>query len=91
MFNDHFSVQPEALESAFRPLSTSLNIDAILCVKLTRSVDAGGVFSFYNRHFKVITSPELPLLPAKAKVAVLVGPRMGVAVEFKKTLFSVLP
>lgn len=92
LFNDQFSVQPEMLESAFRSLSTSLNIDAILCVKLTRSVDAGGVFSFYNRHFKVLTtSPELPLLPAKSKVAVLVGPRIGVAVEFKKTLFSVLP
>lgn len=91
LFNARFSVQPENTESAFRPLSPKLNIDSVLCVKLTRSVDAGGVFSFYNRQFKVITSPDLPLLANRAKVSVLVGPRIGVAVQFKKTIFNVLP
>jgi len=90
-FNAKFSVEPESTESAFRSLSPNLNVDSILCVKLTRSVDAGGVFSLYNRHFKVITSPDLPLLASKAKVSVLVGPRIGVAVQFKKCIFQVLP
>ena len=90
-FNAKFSVEPETAESAFRTLSPTLQLDSVLCVKLTRSVDAGGVFSFYNRQFKVITSPDLPLLAAKAKVSVLVGPRIGVAVQFKKALFNVLP
>lgn len=85
LFNAKFSAEPEDSESAFRPLSTALNVDSILCVKLTRSVDAGGVFSFYNRQFKVITSPDLPLLTSKAKVSVLVGPRIGVAVQYKST------
>ena len=91
LFNAKFSAEPEDSESAFRPLSTALNVDSILCVKLTRSVDAGGVFSFYNRQFKVITSPDLPLLTSKAKVSVLVGPRIGVAVQYKKALFQVVP
>ncbi|VBB04808.1 Hypothetical protein LUCI_0012, partial [Lucifera butyrica] len=55
---------------------SKLNIDTVLCVKLTRSVDAGGVFSFYNKHFKVITKPSLPLLPPKAKISVLVSPHI---------------
>jgi len=90
-FNATFSVEPEDTESAFRPLATTLNLDSILCVKLIRSVDAGGVFSFYNRQFKIITSPDFPPLTNKAKVSVLVGPRIGVAVQFKKTMFNVLP
>lgn len=91
IFNTKFSVEPENTESAFRTLSPTLNIDSVLCVKLNRSVDAGGVFSFYNRQFKIITSPELPTLATKAKVSVLVGPRIGVAVQFKKAIFKVLP
>jgi len=90
-FNEKFAVEPENIESAFRALSPNLHVDSALCVKLTRSVDSGGVFSFYNRQFKVITSPELPILAAKAKVSVLVGPRIGVTVQFKKTIFKVLP
>ena len=91
LFNDKFAVSPEEHESAFRPLSPAFNLDTVLCVKLTRSVDAGGVFSFYNRHFKVITPPNLPPIAAKSKVTVLVGPRLGVAVQFKKAIFNVLP
>ena len=91
LFNATFSVEPVNIESAFRTLSPNLKVDSVLCVKLTRSVDAGGVFSFYNRQFKVITSPDLPTLTNKAKVSVLVGPRIGVAVQFKKVIFNVLP
>lgn len=91
LFNATFAVAPEKAESAFRPLAAQFNIDTVLCVKLTRSVDAGGVFSFYNRHFKVITAHELPVVPPKAKVQVLVSPYLGIAVEFKGCLFRVLP
>ena len=90
-FNATFSVKPEDSESAFRPLTSTLDPDTILCVKLTRSVDAGGVFSFYNRSFKVITTSTLPTLPPKAKVTVLVSPRLGIKVQFKNALFDVLP
>lgn len=91
LFNQMFSVEPTNAISAFRPVSKKLNIDMVLCVKLTRSVDAGGVFSFYNRHFKVVTKPDLPLLPPKAKVSVLVSPHVGIAVEWKQKLYQVLP
>jgi len=91
LFNQMFAVEPANTESAFRSASSKLNIDTILCVKLTRSVDAGGVFSFYNRHFKVIMNSGLPLLPPKAKVSVLVSPHVGIAVEWKRKLYQVLP
>jgi transposase len=82
LFNASFSVQPENSVAAFRPLSTRINIDTVLCVKLTRSIDAGGVFSFYNSSFKVITVQNLTLLPPKSKVKVLISPRFGIKVQF---------
>ncbi|SPF43915.1 Integrase catalytic region [Candidatus Desulfosporosinus infrequens] len=91
LFNHTFAVEPEDTQSAYRSVSPNMDIDSILCVKLTRSVDAGGVFSFYNRNFKVITSSDLPAIANKAKVSVLVGPRIGVAVQYKKVLFQVVP
>lgn len=91
LFNSTFAVEPEDSQSAFRPVPPNVDIDSILCVKLTRSVDAGGVFSFYNRNFKVITSPALPSIATRAKVSVLVGPRIGVAAQYKKALFQVVP
>jgi transposase len=90
MFNSAFSVHPEKADSAFRLVPPDLNFDAILCVKLTRCVDAGGVFSFYNRHFKVSAAQGLPTLPPKAKVIVLVSPRLGIKVQFKNSFFDVL-
>lgn len=91
LFNASFSVEPDNVQSAFRPLSPNLHPDTVLSVKLGRSVDAGGVFSFYNRHFKVITESGLPLLPPKAKITVLVSPSLGIKVQFKNTLFDVFP
>lgn len=91
LFNNIFAVEPEDEKPAFRKLSSKLNIDAILAVKLKRSVDAGGVFSFYNRHFKVLTSSNLPPIPPKAKVTVVISTRLGIKVQFKNSLFDVLP
>lgn len=91
MFNASFSVNPENNESAFRSLPSNLNLDTVLCVKATRSLDAGGVFSFYNRHFKVITDESHPLLHPKDRVTVLVSPALGIKVQYKKALFDVLP
>lgn len=91
LFNAKFAVEPEKSESAFRKLPSTLNVDTILCVKLWRCVDAGGVFSFYNRQFKVSTSRTLPPIHAKDKVAVLIGPRLGIKVQFKDAIFDVLP
>ena len=43
-FNQQFSVEPEDAESAFRVLPPTIDLDKVLCVKITRTVD-NGVFS----------------------------------------------
>lgn len=90
LFNQHFSVEPVNPESAFRPVPQNLDPDTILCVKMTRILDAGRVFSFYNRHFLLVSHPSLEP-PAKAKVEVLISPRFGIRAKYKETLYHVLP
>lgn len=90
LFNQHFSVEPVKPESAFRPVPQNLDPDTILCVKMTRILDAGRVFSFYNRHFLLVSPPSLEP-PAKAKVVVLISPRLGIRAKYKNAIFHVLP
>ena len=90
-FNQRFAIDPMDSESAYRKLDSLIDVDTILCVKQTRFLDNGAVFFFYNRQFKVSAPPQDPLLPPKAKVQVLVSPTFGVKVQFKESLFDVLP
>lgn len=90
-FNTRFAVEPSEALSAFRTVPHSLNVDEILCVKLFRSTDSGGVFSFCNRQFKVVANDAASILPAKAKVLVLVSAAFGIKVQYKNVVFPVLP
>lgn len=90
-FNQHFSVEPINSSPAFRVLSSNIDIDTVLCVKLKRIVDAGSVFSFYNRHFVLTTANHALLPPPKATVTVLVSPRFGLKAQYRNTVFDILP
>jgi len=90
-FNQRFAVESIDAASAYRPFPVDVDVDTILCIKLTRSVDNGGVFSFYNKHFKVLINKNSPLIPPRAKILVLVSPSFGVKVQFKQVLLDVLP
>lgn len=90
-FNQHFAVQAIDAEPAYRPLPADVDVDTVLCIKLTRSIDHGGVFSFYNKQFKVLTQIDLPMIAPKSKIGVLVSPVFGIKVQFKQALFDVLP
>jgi hypothetical protein len=90
-FNAKFAVEPEDPQSAFRPITPNIVIDHILCVKVQRSIDNGGVFSLYSKHFKVLTDSSSPLLPPRARINVLCSPYLGVKAQFKNVVFDVLP
>ena len=84
-FNEHFGVEPELTEKAYVP--TSLDLDLILCVKEIRSVDNGGVFSFYGKSWR-ITSDDLP---GKTKIEVVASAARGIIALYKGKTFDVLP
>lgn len=89
-FNQHFSVEPINSDPAFRVLS-NIDVDTVLCVKMKRVVDAGSVFSFYNRHFVLTTANKALLPPPKATVTVLISPRLGLKAQYRNTVFEILP
>jgi hypothetical protein len=89
-FNSKFAVEPEDPVSAFSPLPNHLNLDNILCVKLSRVVDNSGVFSIHNKHFLVINSPELPEIPKKSKVEVIISTSVGIKAEYNKRVYDTI-
>jgi transposase len=88
-FNASFAVEPENAQNAFRKPCPNENTDNILCVKETRVIDAGGVFSYGGKSFKVIDN-SIPL-PAKTRISVLIGPRIGIMAAYKDKVFECLP
>jgi hypothetical protein len=89
-FNKLFAVVPRETESAFRPVDT-IDINNILCVKQKRRVDTGGVFSFYGKHFKVITQKNQPPIPTHAQITVCVSSITGIKVEYNSRFYETVP
>ncbi|MFZ5689294.1 MAG: hypothetical protein ACOY9Y_14220, partial [Bacillota bacterium] len=89
-FNQLFAVEPQNTQSAFRPLGT-VDINAILCVKQKRKVDTGGVFSFYGKHFKVITEESLPPIPTRTQITICISSITGVRVEYNGRIYETVP
>jgi len=90
-FNELFAVEPQDAESAFRPLSSNIDIDCILCIKQKRKVDNGGVFSFYGRHFKVEPKENQTPIPPQTHITVLISSISGVQVEYKGRIYETVP
>jgi transposase len=90
-FNSEFAVEPQQTDSLFSPLREGLNLDYILCVKETRIIDSGGVFSFGGRAFKVTETMASGILPKGAKISVLADPAFGIKAQRNNVVFDVLP
>lgn len=89
-FNSLFEVEPSKTESAFRELG-DVDINNILCVKQKRKVDAGGVFSFYGKHFKIITGKKQPPAPTRTQITVCISSITGIKVQHNSTFYETVP
>jgi transposase len=89
-FNRLFAVKPSNAESAFRPLG-DIDINTILCVKQKRKVDAGGVFSFYGKQFKVIAEEKLPPIPTRTQITICISSITGIRVEYNNKVYETIP
>jgi transposase len=92
IFNSQFAVEPEETESAFMQLPPHMDLDYIFCIREKRVIDAGGVFSYMNKTFKVEDGSYAGKLPAKTKITVMLNPglgELGLKVKYKDLLFDV--
>jgi hypothetical protein len=53
-----------------------------------RSYDRGGVFSFYHKQFQILEDKDLPRLPPKGPIQVLVSPRFGLKVAYQGNIYN---
>lgn len=90
-YNSLFAVEPENAEIVYRDVSPALNIDNILCIVEKRAFDNGGVFSFYNRTFKLVPNKPDTTLPHRGKLDVLLSPVFGVRASFAGIIYDVVP
>lgn len=89
-YNSQFAVEPSLADSMFHKPSEGMNIDYILCAKEERTVDAGGVFSFHRKSFKVEESIYSGMIPPNAKCLVLTSPEFGIKLQYRGIVFNVL-
>ena len=90
-YNAQFAEKPEDSEKAYRDISPALNLENILCNIVKRTFDNGGVFSFYNRTFKIVADKSDRVLPNKGNIQVLVSPVFGVRACFAGIVYEVFP
>ena len=87
VYNLKFAVAPEESEPTFRTLPENMNLDHILCLKHTRQVDHGSVFSFNGELFQLVKKGRtIPVIP-KAKVTVLVSSKIGVLAQYSGSVY----
>jgi transposase len=90
-YNLQFAEEAEDSVKAYRELSPAINLDNILCNVEKRTFDNGGVFSFYNRTFKIVSDKPDRVLPHKGNVNVLFSPIFGIRACFAGIVYEVMP
>lgn len=88
MFNERFRVEAEG-EPMFVTCNDPSALDDILCIKEDRKTDNVGVFSYNGNKFKVIDD-GYPLIPAKAKIKVLISTQNSVRVQYNGRYFATI-
>jgi len=88
-FNELFAVSAADAKIAFRS-AEDIDLNRILCVKEKRKVDAGGVFSFYGKHFIVIADNNQPPIPTRTQITVCISNITGITIEYKGNLYQTI-
>lgn len=88
-YNAQFAVDPTDTEIEYRELSPAIRLENILCNVVQRKFDNGGVFSFFNRSFKIVQDKKDRLLPTKGSIQVLFSPLFGVRASFAGVVYDV--
>jgi transposase InsO family protein len=89
-FNSKFAVEPEDSKQAYTQLPKYLNLDHILCVKQQRVTDNSSVFSIHNKHFLIVQSPDLPEMPKKSKINVIISTSAGIKAEYQGNVYDTI-
>jgi len=87
-FNDKFSVVPKG-KSVFRKLDKDLNIDYILCSRVSRKLDRGSAFSYKGKYFQLVSGGKPATVLPRSRVNVMISLRIGIKAEYSGKIYSV--
>lgn len=86
-FNKKFSVEPKRKTSSFMELPKYINLDYLLSVKYTRTVDVSNCISISATTFVIDTKEILH----KKKVEICISKRLGLKARFKDKWYKIIP
>ncbi|MDO9461211.1 MAG: integrase, partial [Alphaproteobacteria bacterium] len=86
-FNRRFSVTPKG-EPVFRKLRKGVNIDHVLCRKISRKLDGGSAFSYGRKYYQLISGGKPAATIPRSKVSVLISNRIGIKAEYSGKVYS---
>ena len=86
-YNSEFAVEPKDVDNLFRK-PEDVNLDIILCVKETRKIDNGGVFSYKNKLFRVNENMKTGYIPNNTTIDVIVDSKSGIRALYNGTIFD---
>ena len=85
-YNRKFAVEPASEESYFSNVPDYINLDLLLCAKLTRVIDNAGSFTIQGQRFQIINNKILP----NVKVDIYISKKKGIIVLHDNTEYNVL-
>lgn len=86
-YNKRFSVSPENPASSFMELPKYINLDYLLSVKFSRTVDVSNAISLSGTTFVIETNEILH----KKKIEVCISKRIGIKARFNNKWYKITP
>ena len=86
-FNKKFAIEPQSKKSSFMKLPKYVNLDYLLSVKYTRTVDVSNCISISGTTFVIDTKEILH----KKKIEVCISKRIGLKVRFNDKWYKIIP
>jgi len=88
-FNRRFSVVPKG-GPVFRKLGKGINLDYILCRKISRKLDSGSAFSYGRKYYQLVSGGKLAATIPRSKVSVPISKRIGIKAGYSSKVYSVV-
>ena len=86
-FNKKFAIEPQNQKSSFMELPKYVNLDYLLSVKYTRTVDVSNCISISGTTFVIDTKEILH----KKKIEVCISKRIGLKARFNDKWYKIIP
>ena len=86
-FNKKFAIEPKNKKSSFMKLPKYINLDYLLSVKYTRTVDVSNCISISGTTFVIDTKEILH----KKKIEVCISKRIGIKARFNDKWYKIIP